>query len=69
MMIAAAQSSLYICLDMVSSDTYHTISGVQLGHCLACLLVNPSFLQYRILLCRLHTDKFPQILMSLGDRL
>ena len=69
MMIAAAQSSLYIFLDMVSSDTYHTISGVQLGHCLACLLVNPSFLQYRILLCRLHTDKFPQILMSLGDRL
>ena len=28
MMIAAARSSLYIILDVVSSDTYRTISGV-----------------------------------------
>ena len=28
MMIAAAQSSLYIFLDVVSSDTYRNISGV-----------------------------------------
>ena len=67
-MIAAAQSSLYIFLDVVSSDTYRTISGVQLGYCLACLLVNPSFLQYSILLCRLHTDKFPQVRSFLTNR-
>ena len=40
MMIAAAQSSLYLFLDVVSSDTYHTISGVQLGRCLACLFAS-----------------------------
>ena len=62
MMIAAAQSSLYIFLDV-------GIITVQLGHFLACLLVNQSFLQHNILLCHLHTDMFPQILMSLGDRL
>ena len=53
MMIAAARSSLYIFLDVVLSNTYRTISGVHLGHCLVCLLANPSFLQYS---SRLHTD-------------
>ena len=41
-MFAAARSSFYIFLDVVSSNTYRTISGVQLGHCLVCLLPGKS---------------------------
>ena len=69
-MIAATRSLLYIFLDVVSSNTYRTISVVQLGHCLVCLLAtDSSFLQSSILLCRLHTGKFPQIVITLGDHL
>ena len=46
-----------------------TIPVVQLEHHLVSLLANPSFLRYSILLCRLHTNKFPHSVVILGDRL
>ena len=41
---------------------------VLLGHFLLCLLANPSFLRYSTFLCRLHTDKFPQSVVSDFER-
>ena len=52
----------------VPSNFCRTIPGVQLEHCLVSLLANPLFLRYSIL-CRLHTDKFPQSVVILGGRL
>ena len=60
---------VYIFLGVVPSNFCRTIPGVQLKHCLLSLLANPSFLRYSILLCRLHTDKFPQSVVILGGRL
>ena len=60
---------VYIFLGVVPSNFCRTIPGVQLEHCLVSLLANPSFLRYSILLCRLHTDKFPQSVVILGGRL
>ena len=57
---------LYIFLGVVPSNFCRTIPGVQLEH---CLLANPSFLRYSILLCCLPTDKFPQSVVILGGRL
>ena len=69
MLIWAAWSLLYIFLGVVPSNFCRTIPGVQLEHCLESLFANPSYLRYSILLCRLHTDRFPQSLVILGGRL
>ena len=69
MLITAGLLLLYIFLGVVPSNFCRTIPGVQLEHCLVSLLANPSFLRYSILLCRLHTDKFPQSVVILGGRL
>ena len=60
MLITAGLLLLYIFLGVVPSNFCRTIPGVQTEHCLVCLFPNSSFLRYSILLCRLHTDKFPQ---------
>ena len=60
MLITAGLLLLYIFLGVVPSNFCRTIPGVQPEHCLVCLFANSSFLRYSILLCRLHTDKFPQ---------
>ena len=64
MLVAAGLSLLYIFLGVVPSNFCRTIPGVLLGHFLVCLLANPSFLRYSTFLCRLHTDKFPQNVVS-----
>ena len=56
-------------LGAVPADSCHTISGVQPGHCLVCLLTRQSYLQHSILLYRLHTNKFPQMVLTLEGRL
>ena len=68
-LICAAWSLLYIYLGVVPSNFCRTIPGVQLEHCLVSLLANPSFLRYSILLCPLHTDRFPHSVVILGGRL
>ena len=69
MLICAARSLLYIFLGVVPSNFCRTIPGVQLEHCLVSVLANLSFLRYSLLLCRLHTNKFPQSVVILGGRL
>ena len=48
---------------------YHRISEFSLNIVFLGLLANPFFLRYSILLCRLHTDKFPQSVVIWGDPL
>ena len=57
-------SLLYIFLGVVPSNFW-----VQLEHSLVGLLANPFFLRYSILLCRLHTDKFPKSVVIWGGPL
>ena len=60
---------MVIAIHFSGCGTIETIPGDQLEHCLESLLANSSFLRYSILLCRLHTDKFPQSVVILGGRL
>ena len=48
MLISAAGSLLYIFLGVVLTNFCHNIPGVQLEHCLVCLLANTYFLRYSI---------------------
>ena len=69
MLISAGSPLLFICLGVVPSNFGRAIPGVQLEHCLVCLLANPPFLRYSILLCRLHIGKFPHSVVILGGPL
>ena len=68
MLVAAGLSLLYIFLGVVPSNFCRTIPGVLLGHFLVWLLANLSFLRYSTFLCHLHTDKFPQSVVSDFER-